>query len=477
MNRIIQDENFFIRIIKKAVNEYSQTNDLSKLNVSFKDIDFQITDSINLTDSNDLNVPGLNLSFFNCALSGQRFDITIRELPERLNRIVFEKCEINIDLFINDSKLQALIFNETDITSSHFHISSNEIYWLSFVGSPEKLNQINNILLIGNKNINYLDCRLNQINFLFIDNCSFFEGCTLNGNNIKILQINFSIFKQVFEFLKNKLSSFSLIEKCIFGEVKAKQSNFGIVTEFNNIEFSERVEFTELKSEKSTLKFKNCTFKKTTYFDNSNVLNIEFKSVFFHGITSFQFLNCIQLIKFETSYFEKIGFFEGIKLGNLKSIDTNTIRTIKGQLLKSENKIEYLKYNALDQSKYFQKLSIKDYDYYVLWLNKKSNDFGRNWIKGVKFTLEASLFFFLLLIIINSFISSNYPLTFSNKDSSFAGFSIILLEFLKFTFSLDFKNEEFQSNGVLYFIFIIAKIFIGYGIYQTITAFRKYGKP
>lgn len=250
MNRIIQEENFFIRIIKKAVNEYSQTNDLSKLNVSFKDIDFQITDSINLTDSNDLNVPGLNLSFFNCALSGQRFDITIRELPERLNRIVFEKCEINIDLFINDSKLQALIFNETDITSSHFHISSNEIYWLSFVGSPEKLNQINNILLIGNKNINYLDCRLNQINFLFIDNCSFFEECTLNGNNIKILQINFSIFKQVFEFWKNKLSSYSLIEKCIFGEVKAKQSNFGIETEFNNIEFSERVEFTELKSEK-----------------------------------------------------------------------------------------------------------------------------------------------------------------------------------------------------------------------------------
>lgn len=471
MKRVIQDEKFFLRSINKAIKEYSQTNNISKLKVSFENIDFQFKNSVNLNES------CLVLNFSNCTLSGERIEFTINELSERLKGINFKKCVINAEFFIKDSKLNFLLFDETNITSSQFQISYNEISRLSLVGSSKKLNQINNIILNNNKNINYLDCRLNQINSLYINNCSFFEGFTLNGNNIERLQIHTSIFKRDFEFLENKLSSFSLIKRCIFDEVKAKKSNFGIETEFNNIEFLERVDFTELKSEKTKLKFKNCTFKKNTYFDNSNVLNIEFNSVIFQGITSFQLLNCFHLIKFETSYFEKIGFFEGIKLGSLNSIDTNTIRTIKGQLLKSESKIEYLKYHALDQRKYFQKLKIKDYDYYVLWLNKKSNDFGRNWIKGVKFTLVSSLCFFLLLIFINSFISSKYPLTFSNKDSSFAGFSIILLEYLKFTFSLDFKNEEFQSNGFLYFIFIIAKIFIGYGIYQTITAFRKYGKP
>lgn len=141
----------------------------------------------------------------------------------------------------------------------------------------------------------------------------------------------------------------------------------------------------------------------------------------------------------------------------------------------SESKIGYLKYNALEQRKHFQKLKIKDSDFYILMLNSKSNDFGRNWFKGVKFTFKVSVFFFLMMIMVNSFVSSKYSLKF-NLNDSFADTSKILSEYLKFTFSLGFGSEEFQSNGYLYLIFIIAKIFIGYGIYQTITAFRKYGK-
>ena len=469
MKRKIKDEFYFFDEINKILEKYSKTNDLAKLKVSFRDIDFKFKKSIQLIES------GLDLYFDNCSLSGERIDVTINQLQEKFNTIEFKDCKISSDLFIKNSKLQYLAFSNVEIISSRFHISSNKIYSFSIVGSPEKMNKIDTLILNQNGELGYVDFRLNQFKELYINNCNFDKGFILNGNNIERLQIEKSKFKRNFEFWKNILGNFSLIKKSSIEEFKARQSNFGIETEFRDIDFLERVDFTELKSDQTSLKFNNCTFQKNTYFDNSTVLNLEFSSVIFQGITSFQLLNCLHFIKFTTSYFEKVGFFEGMKLGSENSIDTNTIRTIKGQLLKSESKIGYLKYNALEQRKHFQKLTIKDSDFYILLLNSKSNDFGRNWFKGVKFTLQVSIFFFLMMITVNSFVLSKYPLKF-NLNNSFAGISTILSEYLKFTFSLGFGSEEFQSNGYLYLIFIIAKTFIGYGIYQTITAFRKYGK-
>lgn len=294
-------------------------------------------------------------------------------------------------------------------------------------------------------------------------------------NKIGRLEITNSNFIGGFDFWRSTLGDFSIIKNSSLGEIKASQSDFGIETEFRDVDFLERVDFTELKSKKTTLQFKNCTFQKSTYFDNSTVLKLGFTSVAFQGITSFQQLDCLHLIKFTNSYFEKIGYFQGVKIGDENSLDSTTIQIIKGQLLKSESKIDYLKYNALEQKKHFKKLTINDPDFYTLLLNSKSNDFGRNWFKGLKFTFQISFFFFLIMIMVNSFIASNYPLIF-DLNNPFASTSTILLEYLKFTFSLGLESKEFQSNGYLYLIFIIAKIFIGYGIYQTITAFRKYGK-
>ncbi len=467
--RILQTEEYFLQQIKSAVTEHHWSDDTSKLKVSFKNIDFQFHKLV------EVNETGLELYFSNCSLSGKRIDITINELSEKLNNIEFSECEINCDFLLKDSKLEYLIINKTDITSDNFHVSSNEIHSFSLVGKPEKPNSISSLILHENKIIKSTDCRLNQFQFLYINHCDFIEGFTLNANTIERLQIEKSDFRKDFEFWKNNLGDFSLIEKSSLGEVKAKQSNFGKEIKFRDVDFLERTDFTELKSDQTNLKFENCTFQKNTYFDSSRVLNLDFKSVVFQGITSFQLLNCLHFIRFETSYFEKIGFFEGMTIGNLNSIDVNTIRTIKGQLSKSESKIEYLKYNAIEQRKHFQKLTLKDSDFYILLLNKWSNDFGRNWGKGVRFTMKISFFFFLLLILTNTFVSSTYPISL-NFNHSYAGFSTILSEYLKFTFSLGFSSEEFQSNGYLYIIFVMAKIFIGYGIYQTITAFRKFGK-
>lgn len=469
MPRLIKDDIYLHDKINKALSEFIETNDSNKLQVIFDNIHFEFTEPVNITSS------GLNIYFKNCTISGSRIDITLEELEGQINSIEFNNCEIDSESFIKESKLKYLVFNNVIITSRNFYISSNEIYSLSIVGNSTNHNKINNLTLYNNSNIDFVDVRLNDFNFLYINNCNFIKGFTLNVNSINRLQIEKSSFQKDFEFWRNTLGDYSLIKKTTLGEVKAKESNFGIDTEFRDVIFTDRVEFIKLKSDIATLKFNNCTFQRNTYFDNSTTLNLEFQSVTFQSLASFQHARISHLIKFKTTYFEKIGYFEGIKIGSLKTLDINTVRTIKGQLQKSESKIEYLKYNALEQKQYLNKLSKFSSEYYILKLNEISNDFGRNWFKGVLFTLMISTFFFLLIIITNSFFPSKFPLKF-DKNLPFLEHTTIISEYLKFTFSLGFGNEEIQSNGYLYALYIISRILIGYGIYQTITAFRKFGK-
>ncbi|WP_184158550.1 hypothetical protein [Flavobacterium nitrogenifigens] len=180
-------------------------------------------------------------------------------------------------------------------------------------------------------------------------------------------------------------------------------------------------------------------------------------------------------IKLNRTHFDKVAFFNDINIRNPDNCDLKTIRLIKNHLLKVENKIDYLKYNAIEHNNLLRNSKLSVNDRILLNLNKQSNDFGNNWILGIKFTIKIGVQFFLLLLIVNSFVISRYPLYFNFKEE-IASYSQILTEFLKFIFSFGFDNKEIQSNGFLYLIFIASKIFIGYGIYQTISAFRKYGK-
>lgn len=466
MKRKEKDETYFFEIITECKINYAATKNLNTLYAKFEDTNFHFNEPVKV------NTEGLSISFLRCSFSGEKIDLTIRELPDYQNSIVFTDCEIQTDVSISDSKLKYLIFNNSNV--QNFHLIHCEIYQLFIEGDSNNYNKFNSLILFRNTITNF-DCRLNDFAGTQFDHCIFETMFELSKNNFNYLNINDCNFKLNFTFLNNSIEDNITVMNSHFGQIQAKGSNFGLKSLFKNCNFLDISNFSYLKSNKSTVKFENCIFKNSCYFNNSIILSLEFNSVIFQNVTSFQGLNCSLDIKFNTSYFEKIGFFENIKIGNKNSLDLNTIRIIKGQLSKSESKIEYLKFNALEQKEHFKKLKKNSPDYYILLLNSWSNDFGRNWIKGLKFTIKTSAIFFLALITLNSFIASNYPLRFK-LNSNFVDFSTILSEYLKFTLSLGFNNEEIQSNGFLYLIFIISKIFIGFGIYQTISAFRKFGK-
>jgi hypothetical protein len=167
-----------------------------------------------------------------------------------------------------------------------------------------------------------------------------------------------------------------------------------------------------------------------------------------------------------------------------KYANRKSLRVLKNAYLQSGDKIEGLQFHKLEMEYYYNELknkikekglTFKDWRGYlsellILFLNKKSNNFGLSWVRGIVFTSIVSvifLFAFMSLVWIQWEFQPNF-ITIGDTIKAF-------LQFINVT------NWEYEPFGIedynwAYVPLFIGRIFIGYGIYQTIQAFRKYGK-
>jgi len=113
-----------------------------------------------------------------------------------------------------------------------------------------------------------------------------------------------------------------------------------------------------------------------------------------------------------------------------------------------------------------------------LWLNKWSNDFGRNWQRAVLFSILAGLFFFYLVVISSK--EYNFGFGFGHDPwliPSYYRFMNPLRFFeLESIFRMGQEKPFLTLNGWSYFFDLMGRVFVAYGFYQTIQAFRKYGR-
>jgi hypothetical protein len=151
---------------------------------------------------------------------------------------------------------------------------------------------------------------------------------------------------------------------------------------------------------------------------------------------------------------------------------------------KQGDAVRALEYQAREIEAHYKTLiwfpdGIKSFSFtkFSLWLNKCSNDFGRNWGQGLLFSFGLGLVLYYLLIISSKEFHIGWP----SIDGR------LVSAFFKFMNPLRFFETEnlFKANGdkpylnlepVSYFIDFIARIFVAYGYYQTIQAFRRYGR-
>lgn len=172
-----------------------------------------------------------------------------------------------------------------------------------------------------------------------------------------------------------------------------------------------------------------------------------------------------------------------------------TFRILKQANIAQNNVIESIPYQVLEKLTLYEELKAKIrekkpdgfevwvnfkeklsacLDFFVLWLNKKSNYFGKAPFQGVLFTLIVGLIFFIPSI----YLTDKYELALAFDLEIFKTETANYFKFLLPTHSTDYLGKDYFEGGNInagFLIFdILGRVFVGFGIYQTIQAFRKF---
>lgn len=273
-------------------------------------------------------------------------------------------------------------------------------------------------------------------------------------------------------------------------------STFNNKTIFDNITFEKLVEFHRVNF------YHNLSFFKTNFFDRAIFSEATFHSpvkFIYNRVESNSFISFINArflknldlsrsnlhceinfwgaeIKYSQLETNQLQFYSELTNSKLKSEIKEevlkslreTYRLIKNEYLKSGDSI-----NASDFRKkemlVFKKEKKKFSESLILWLNFLSNNLGSNWLVGIAFTLIISLVshFSILLIL------------FKNNDITYdIGYSGEWIKnFIQTVNITNWKINYYNSdNGWIYLPLFIGRIFIAYGFYQTVVAFRKFSR-
>ena len=190
------------------------------------------------------------------------------------------------------------------------------------------------------------------------------------------------------------------------------------------------------------------------------------------------------LLDIRNVYLNKITFDGTVVTGNIQDNNTllraikdrNSARILKHEAKRINNNISALSYNKLEMKLYGNTLNFKSFsDWSILKLNGMSNNYGADWGRGVIFTIACGLICYSLFNMsmygVGFIWERDYNFIF-NDETFWAGF--INYFWLPTGFYELIKENKVQGNFVGAFFFVIGKILIAYGIYQTIAAFRKY---
>jgi hypothetical protein len=268
-------------------------------------------------------------------------------------------------------------------------------------------------------------------------------------------------------------------------------SKFNNISKIFSCTFNGKTYFENITDIANTLLiFKECEFGGTTYFDSSNISSLQFNKCNFDKKVSFTnaqfnklFLNNVK--------FDKPAYFDNVSIkclndeSYLKSTPEDfinwkiTIRTIKQELLKINSRFDYNKFRNYEVAAYYQELDWKwkgDFkDKTILWATKHVTGFDHSWRKALRFVLLSAFVFFSLF-----FISENYklPISFSGIPQYITGYFRFLLVTDLYNPLVQSGKEYISNNGwnhiFSWFFFILGKIFIAFGIYEMIQAFRKF---
>jgi hypothetical protein len=235
---------------------------------------------------------------------------------------------------------------------------------------------------------------------------------------------------------------------------------------FSNVTFKHQVQFLYNKSSNATfISFENTDFQQSFDISRSNFRC----NIHTYGMKTNVFPS--ELWLYENENTEIVETPQTIK--NLKHL-RESYRRIKQEFRNIHNQIEALKFQNYEMRVYEKELwldkSNKKNDLIILTFNKYSNNFGKSWFTGLVFTLIITFIFYTLFLV-----SIEDRLIINLSSEGFGNYFRFFFQFLNIT-SWDYKPFGVENYIWGYSILFIGRIFIGYGYFQTIQAFRKHSK-
>ncbi|OOV28444.1 hypothetical protein BXU11_00310 [Flavobacterium sp. LM5] len=444
MKKINEEE--FLRILysnKGDVSIADYTVDYNKLS-----IDFEKVKTKNPIFFQNLTFIGKDLDFYN-------------QTEEFKTIIEIENCTFNTNINIQgqfaDISFKANVFNCNNI-----RIINSEIGTLEFSNNDSNSeNTKKNIFTKGNFKIQ--NCNFESI--FWIKNAEFMKNTTIDFSSVKFLSESFFDYT-----LLDKINFY----ECSFYKELRYDCNYNS-SQFRECTFLDKTTFLGLfnvKMNTSFLWFENCTFSKLANFNEYFVHKLRIEDTTFLDNVSLQkaYLDRITIVR---TVFEKKVWFENIQINQINNCDIETIRSIKRELVNTHNQIDYLRFKAYELIAYKKEIDqnkLNWKDSLILYFNENSNYFGLDWTKGIKFIFEWSFMFYILYIISYSACIDDFQ--------CIPKFDDFLVNYIKFTNPLSFLKTPLENSEDYFFpllILSINKIFVSYGIYQTIQAFRKFG--
>jgi len=417
-----------------------------------------------------------------------------------LNELEFEECEIAQNLIIESKGiLSNIVLNETKgkgvlrITVEgssqlfqmkgwcyfpNIHLTYVDLESLELVGKEKRWVMSNNLEIYGT---------VKSITLSF----TAFEDCFIHAVSDHIV-IAFTEISRNLNFGEQLIQAMYLLEVKGDGKVSYSNENLKLFSaqscNFRHLSFGKdsfvqkfQVENSSVKDStfeqltfwgiavKSIFVIDNCTVSKSLELNRADLGSAEIIWCKFQGSTIFYSSNIRDAFLVRTD-FPKI-----VRAPNGK-IDFHDAQMFFGQLqyayTKLGDSIRSTDYKALELEAYYASLgNKKPFTKFSLFLNAFSNDFGRSWILGIVFTLGFGLQFFTFLLWS---IPEYRDITSWDADlfGSFLHFINPLRQFnLKELF-----NANLHFSRWSYVWDFLGRIFVAYGYYQTIQAFRRFGK-
>lgn len=470
----------------------------------------------NVTFKNKVSVRGEfrnDVIFENCVFE----EALMFENSDFARTLLLKSCTITKEIYLKIGNIHNLTFSECKVLGS-----------LSFQGytiSDLKFDSKSELEFLEFKSgrISRLNIERTKINRVNIDGGEFLDTTNIEASELSIMFLKGGEFKKGIAFSNTKVTKFIVFELPEINHVTFKHLNGEGHIFFLSKKF---INFDILNSNFGAFTI-DTTVQKDSFvnFKGSRVVNIEIKNTKNLGYILFSDIlipqgGSLKLLSsdlgkadFIRCYFESASFeFENSKVSEIFLAETDFPKTVfvngkknypQAQLAFGQLQTAYQKqgdsvraneYHAREVEAHFKtirwdrKIFIKRIKWSIPWfskmvftkinlfLNRLSNNFGRDWFRSVVFSIVSGLLIFYIMIL-------------STDEYYFAFRPTLNLEFfeafLKFMNPLrHFETEklfEYNSPNVTlskcsYLVDFLGRVIITYGYYQTIQAFRKFGK-